>query len=101
MPGHRKFLFLLCSIVFLLGPAIAGASDLSLERALQRNFKKSRVLLAKMERELASGNSYQNSLTELKGLGETIRTDHQALLAQLNARGAQLDALGDRQRPAV
>jgi transglutaminase-like putative cysteine protease len=94
MPRQSKVLFLICSIVFLLGPAMAKASNLSLERALQQNFKKSRVLLARMERELASGKSYQNSLTELKGLGETIRTDHQALLAQLNARGGQTGALG-------
>ncbi len=89
-----RSIFLLCIILLL--PAIAQSSDLTLERSLQENFKKSRVLLVKIERALVSGESHVSNLTELKALGESIRTDHQTLLGKLRNRGAQLDSLGTR-----
>ena len=85
------FLFILLFLV----PAATLASGISLERGLQQNFKKSRILLVKIERALVSNTSYLNHLKELLDLGESIRTDHQKLRRQFRARGMQLDGVSE------
>jgi len=94
MQQKRSLLFLVSSILFLQVPVLAQASDLTLERDLQNNLRQSRVLLRMMETALVSGESYSTNLTQLKALGESISTGHQALLERFRTRETQVNALG-------
>ncbi|MHB8790485.1 MAG: transglutaminase domain-containing protein [Desulfobulbaceae bacterium] len=91
--GQRSVL-LLCTILMLLTPALSRAADLELERSLRQNLHKSRLLLSRVEQAMLAGGSPASPLAELRELGASIRTDHQALLARLDARGDQLQGLG-------
>lgn len=94
MQQKRRLLFLVCTILFLLVPVLAHASDLTLERDLQKNLKQSKGLLAKIEGALVSGGSYSIDLVQLKALGESIRTGHSTLLERFQTREIQVNTLG-------
>jgi len=90
--GYNTILFLL--ILSLTIPAVALAADLSLERDFQKNLRQSKVLLSKIEAAMASGGSYSTDLAQLKTIGESIRSSHQALLERFKTRETQVNTLG-------
>gem|GEM_PF-1287442 len=91
--GQRSIL-LLCTFLVFLAPTLSRAADLELERNLRQDLQRSRTLLSRVERAMLAGESPAGSLADLRELGESIRTGHQALLAQLDARGDRLQGLG-------
>ncbi|GAB4334213.1 MAG: hypothetical protein Kow0089_03290 [Desulfobulbaceae bacterium] len=94
---RRINIFFLVSVMVVFTLAFpATATDLNLERSLQRDLAACRVVLIRIDQALAAGKSTDSQVEKLRELESSIRTGHQALLNRYGERARRLESLGSK-----
>ena len=81
---------LILAVFFFLTPCLIHASDVSLERDLQRNLEQSRIVIDLVREKLRAGLPVGEEWTRLRTLSEGIKASHLLLEERFKLRGDEI-----------
>ncbi len=85
---------LVLAVFFFLSPLVLWASDLSLEKDLQKSLERSRVVIDGLKEKLREGQPIGFEIAELKNLSEDIKASHLLLQEQFRLREEEIRLVG-------
>ena len=89
---NRRFVIVLTGIVILLFPVLLQAGEAAIEKELQAELVKSRVLIKTIIIKQENGSSPIEEIKQLKSLAGSISTRHQILLQRFTERETFLES---------
>ena len=90
----RSWIYLLVLFFFLFVSSVTIASDLSLEKSLQKNLERARTTLDQIKKKLTEGQPVTSELALLSTLEDETRSTHLLLQERFRVREEEVRAHG-------